>query len=243
METVKAPISGKGIKKKKISDKGLQFEVKDGNKYPIYPCLPGVVVKIDGDTVVINHKDTVGKDYKTYYEIDGKITVRENQTVTQSTKIGETDEEVEFKVKEKGSYIDAEKFIGQTIGSSVDGKLTPQQKARCIARSLIAVPHKAFGLDDNDPCKDFFNKKETEPESEPESESNDDKDDKSDRDTNPTKELPQKDSPKLGDGSDKEEEDDDNGILDKGMKLLGSVTENKKLNEEVSRIKNLIKIL
>ena len=236
--TVIAPIGGSGIKTSKGSDKGIVFENKDGNDYNVYPCLPGKVIKVNDEKITISHKEYVKKDYRSFYEIDGDIKVKEGQSVSQTTVLGITDEDVEFKVKEYDSYIDAKSFIGKVFGGSEISRLTPKQKARCIALNIVGLPHKAFGQKIEDECSELYSKKKEKPETQ-DTKISDDGNEKQDNDYN-SNQLPQKDSPKLGDGGDKEDED---GILDKGMKLLGSVTENKKLNEEVSRIKNLIKIL
>jgi len=239
---VKAPIGGVGIRQKDTSDKGILFEVTDGNDYSVYPCLPGIVSKIDDEEVTIKHKDYVGKDFISIYEIDGKIKVKEKQEVTQSTVIGKTDEEVIFKVKDGGSYTSAKDFIGKEFGKAKETTLTSKQKARCIARSIVGLPAKAFGVDEYDPCAEFYGEKSKKP-SEPvdteikkdKKNNNGDNDGREKyKDIDPNKSLP--------DETGGEEEEDEPTLLDRGVKLIGSVTESKELNEEISRIKELLRL-
>jgi len=213
---VKAPIGGVGIRQKDTSDKGILFEVTDGNDYSVYPCLPGIVSKIDDEEVTIKHKDYVGKDFISIYEIDGKIKVKEKQEVTQSTVIGKTDEEVIFKVKDGGSYTSAKDFIGKEFGKTKETTLSSKQKARCIARSIVGLPAKAFGVDEYDPCAEFYGEKSK------------------DIDIDPNKSLP--------DSTGGEEEEDEPSLLGTGVKMIGAVTESKKLNEEILRIKELLRL-
>jgi hypothetical protein len=237
---VKSPIGGAGIRQKDASDKGVKFEVTDGNDYAVYPCLPGIVTKIDDEEVTIKHKDYVGKDYTSIYEIDGKIKVKEKQEVSQSTVIGKTDEEVIFKVKDGGSYTSAKDFIGKEFGKTKDTAMTSKQKARCIARSIVGLPAKALGSDEYDPCAEFLGNKPKEP-----SEPVDTELDKDGKDIdNSNSERKSKDvnfdSSKSLPGGDEEKEDEPN-LLDQGIKMIGDVTESKKLQEEITRIKELLK--
>jgi hypothetical protein len=247
---VKAPIGGVGIRQKDTSDKGILFEVTDGNDYSVYPCLPGIVSKIDDEEVTIKHKDYVGKDFISIYEIDGKIKVKEKQEVTQSTVIGKTDEEVIFKVKDGGSYTSAKDFIGKEFGKTKETTLSSKQKARCIARSIVGLPAKAFGVDEYDPCAEFYGDKSKKPSEPVDTEIKKDKknnnknndgenDGENDggekyKDIDPSKSLP--------DATGGEEEKDGPPLLGSGVKLIESVTESKELNEEISRIKELLRL-
>jgi hypothetical protein len=241
---VKAPIGGVGIRQKDTSDKGILFEVTDGNDYSVYPCLPGIVSKIDDEEVTIKHKDYVGKDFISIYEIDGKIKVKEKQEVTQSTVIGKTDEEVIFKVKDGGSYTSAKDFIGKEFGKTKETTLSSKQKARCIARSIVGLPAKAFGVDEYDPCAEFYGEKSKEPSEPVDTEiKKDGKNNNGDNnggkkskdiDIDPNKSLP--------DSTGGEEEEDEPSLLGTGVKMIGAVTESKKLNEEILRIKELLRL-
>jgi hypothetical protein len=148
MELVsKNPIDLTNVKLETSSDKGLYYKVKDGRNKKIYPSLPGVVVKSNDDKVVISHANKINEDYITVYEFTGNKKVRVNQEVNESTLLGETDSNLKFNVRFHGSNYEASKFIGKkfTIDSK---KRSIENRAECIARSLITLPFKPFGYHD-----------------------------------------------------------------------------------------------
>lgn len=154
--SAQAPIGG-DIKKKKISNKGLVFEVKDGQDHFVYPTLPGIVTEIDDEEVTIEHKKFINEDIVSIYNIDGDVKVKKGQAVSQSTVLGVTDDEVEFFVKRKGSFIDAEKFLGTKFGADTS-TMSIQQRVDCFMKNLIAAPYKIGGMKKDDPCWSMYHK-------------------------------------------------------------------------------------
>lgn len=227
---VKPPIGGSGIKVKDGSDKGILYLVTDGNDYNVYPCLPGVVKKVDSDKVVIKHDDYVGKKYTSIYIIDGDIKAKNGQEVSQQTIIGVTDEEVEFKVEESDSKYSAKDFIGKEFGKQKETKMDSRTAAKCLVKNLIALPHKTLGVEDeNDPCWQF---KKT-------------KDEPDDVDTKTDGEDKSEKDKKSDDNKDKSEDGEkEKSLLDKGLDMLGisfESIEKQNLIEEITRIKELLK--
>jgi hypothetical protein len=226
----KLPIEIVGIKTKSTSEGGIKYIVDNGQDHRITSVLPGEVIKVDGDKVVISHKDYIKEDYVSIYNIDGEIKVKKGNEVSQSTVIGITDEEIELKVKYKGSFIDAKSFIGKTFKQSKETTMSPKERARCIVKNLVGVPQTALGYKKkNDPCA--FYKDEEEP-TEPDNDVKDEepKDDEVKKDNNWS----------FFDDDNDEEEDNDN-LLGSATKMLGGGV-NEQLNEEISRIKELLNL-
>jgi hypothetical protein len=227
----KLPIEIVGIKTKSTSEGGIMYMVDNGQDHRITPVLPGRVTKIDGDEVYISHKEYIKEDYVSIYVIDGKIEVKKGQEVLQSTTIGVTDEEVELKIKHKGSFIDAKSFIGKTFNQSKGVTMSAKERARCIVKNLVGVPQTALGYKkEDDPCA--FYKDEEEP-----TEPDDDVEDAEPKDDEVKKDN---DWSFFDDDNDDEEDDDDN-LLGSAAKMLGGGV-NEQLNEEISRIKELLNI-
>lgn len=221
------PIEIVGIKTKNTSNGGIKYVIDDGKDHKVTSVLPGKVIKVDGDEVVISHKNYIKEDYTSIYVIDGKVKVKEGDEVSQSTVIGVTDEEIEFKVKHKGSYIDAKSFIGKTFNQVKGTTMSARDRARCIAKNIISVPRTAFGQKpENDPCA-FYNDSE-EPSADVE-------------DEEPKDDEVKKDDKWEFFKDDKEEDGDGDSLLGNGTKMLGGET-TEKLNEEISRIKELLRL-
>ena len=143
----KNPIDLTNIKLETSSDKGLYYKVRDGRNKKIYPSLPGIVIKLDDDKIVISHRNRINDDYITIYEFDGDKKVRVNQEVSESTLLGETKTDLKFNVKLHGSNYGASNFIGKTFRVE-SKKRSYSDRAECIARSIITLPFKSFGYHD-----------------------------------------------------------------------------------------------
>lgn len=223
----KLPIEIVGIKTKSTSQGGIMYTIDNGQDHKITPVLPGKVTKIDGDEVYVSHKEYIKEDYVSIYVIDGKIKVEKGDEVLQSTVIGVTDEEIELKIKYNGSFIDAKSFIGKTFNQSKGVTLSAKERARCIVKNLVGIPQTALGYKkENDPCA-FYNNSE-EPSADVE-----DKEPKDD-------EVKKDDNWSFFDDDNDEEEDNDN-FLGNATKMLGGGV-NEQLNEEISRIKELLRL-
>jgi len=224
----KLPIQIVGIKTKSTSEGGIKYIVDNNQEHSITPILPGEVIKVDGDKVVISHKDYVNEDYVSIYKIDGKVKVKKGDDVSQSSVIGKTDKDVELKVKYKGNFIDSKGFIGKSFNQTKGREMSARQRAECMVKNLINLPSTALGYKDkNDPCS-TYNEKDTN------SEPDDVEDDKDKKDEEPKND-------KWEFFNDDEDDEKDNGLLGTGTKLLGGET-TEKLNEEISRIKELLKL-
>ena len=224
------PIEIVGIKTKSTSEGGIMYTIDNGQDHKITPVLPGKVTKIDGDEVYVSHKEYIKEDYVSIYVIDGKIKVEKGDEVLQSTVIGVTDEEIELKIKYNGSFIDAKSFIGKTFNQSKGVTLSAKERARCIVKNLVGIPQTALGYKkENDPCAFYNNSEEpTEPDDDVEDEEPKDDDVKKDNGWS------------FFDDDNDGEEDDDN-LLGNATKMLGGGV-NEQLNEEISRIKELLRI-
>jgi len=230
----KLPIEIVGIKTKSTSQGGIMYTIDNGQDHKITPVLPGKVTKIDGDEVYVSHKEYIKEDYVSIYVIDGDIKVEKGDEVTQLTTIGVTDEEIELKIKYNGSFIDAKSFIGKTFNQSRGVTLSAKERARCIVKNLVGIPQTALGYKkENDPCA--FYKDEEEP-TEP-TEPGDDVEDAEPKDDEVKKDN---DWSFFDDDNDGEEDDDDN-LLGSTAKMLGGGV-NEQLNEEISRIKELLNL-
>lgn len=226
----KLPIEIVGIKTKSTSQGGIMYTIDNGQDHKITPVLPGKVTKIDGDEVYVSHKEYIKEDYVSIYVIDGDIKVEKGDEVSQLTTIGVTDEEIELKIKYNGSFIDAKSFIGKTFNQSKGVTLSAKERARCIVKNLVGIPQTALGYKkENDPCAFYKDKEEpTEPDDDVEDEEPKDDDVKKD------------DNWSFFDDDNDEEEDDDN-LLGNATKMLGGGV-NEQLNEEISRIKELLRL-
>lgn len=223
----KLPIEIVGIKTKSTSQGGIMYTIDNGQDHKITPVLPGKVTKIDGDEVYVSHKEYIKEDYVSIYVIDGDIKVEKGDEVSQLTTIGVTDEEIELKIKYNGSFIDAKSFIGKTFNQSKGVTLSAKERARCIVKNLVGIPQTALGYKkENDPCAFYKDKEEpTEPD--------DDDDDVED--------VEPKDDDWDFFKDDEEDGDDEESLLGTGTKMLGGET-TEKLNEEILRIKELLRI-
>jgi hypothetical protein len=225
----KLPIEIVGVKTKSTSEGGIKYTIDNGQDHRITSVLPGDVIKVEGDKVFISHKDYIKEDYVSIYNIDGKIKVKKGDEVSQSSVIGITDEEIELKVKYKGSFIDAKSFIGKSFNQSKGTTMSAKERARCIVKNLVGLPQTALGYKkENDPCA-FYNdnEKSTEP---------DDVEDEEDK----KDEEPKKDNDWSFFDDENDKEEDDN-LLGNTTKLLGGSV-NEQLNEEISRIKELLNL-
>jgi hypothetical protein len=221
----KLPIEIVGVKTKSTSEGGIKYIIDNGQDHRITSVLPGEVIKVDGDKVFISHKDYIKEDYVSIYNIDGEIKVKKGNEVSQSTVIGITDEEIELKVKYKGTFIDAKSFIGKTFKQSKGTTMSAKERARCIVKNLVGVPQTALGYKKkDDPCA-FYKDEEEDTKS---TETND--------------EEPKKDNNwSFFDDEDDKEEEGDGNLLGNTTKLLGGSV-NEQLNEEISRIKELLNL-
>ena len=226
----KLPIEIVGIKTKSTSQGGIMYTIDNGQDHKITPVLPGKVTKIDGDEVYVSHKEYIKEDYVSIYVIDGDIKVEKGDEVSQLTTIGVTDEEIELKIKYNGSFIDAKSFIGKTFNQSKGITLSAKERARCIVKNLVGIPQTALGYKkENDPCAFYNNSEEpTEPDDDVEDEEPKDDDVKKDNGWS------------FFDDDNDGEEDDDN-LLGNATKMLGGGV-NEQLNEEISRIKELLRL-
>ena len=226
----KLPIEIVGIKTKSTSEGGIMYTIDNGQDHKITPVLPGKVTKIDGDEVYVSHKEYIKEDYVSIYVIDGDIKVEKGDEVSQLTTIGVTDEEIELKIKYNGSFIDAKSFIGKTFNQSKGITLSAKERARCIVKNLVGIPQTALGYKkENDPCAFYNNSEEpTEPDDDVEDEEPKDDDVKKDNGWS------------FFDDDNDGEEDDDN-LLGNATKMLGGGV-NEQLNEEISRIKELLRL-
>ncbi len=112
--------------------------------------------------------------------------------------------------------------------------LSAKERARCIVKNLVGIPQTALGYKkENDPCA--FYKDEEEP-TEP-TEPGDDVEDAEPKDDEVKKDN---DWSFFDDDNDGEEDDDDN-LLGSTAKMLGGGV-NEQLNEEISRIKELLNL-
>ena len=224
------PIEIVGIKTKSTSEGGIMYTIDNGQDHKITPVLPGKVTKIDGDEVYVSHKEYIKEDYVSIYVIDGDIKVEKGDEVSQLTTIGVTDEEIELKIKYNGSFIDAKSFIGKTFNQSKGVTLSAKERARCIVKNLVGIPQTALGYKkENDPCAFYKDKEEpTEPDDDVEDEEPKDDDVKKDNGWS------------FFDDDNDGEEDDDN-LLGNATKMLGGGV-NEQLNEEISRIKELLRL-
>ena len=178
----------------------------------------------------MSHKEYIKEDYVSIYVIDGDIKVEKGDEVSQLTTIGVTDEEIELKIKYNGSFIDAKSFIGKTFNQSKGVTLSAKERARCIVKNLVGIPQTALGYKkENDPCAFYKDKEEpTEPDDDVEDEEPKDDDVKKDNGWS------------FFDDDNDGEEDDDN-LLGNATKMLGGGV-NEQLNEEISRIKELLRL-
>lgn len=224
------PIEIVGIKTKSTSEGGIMYTIDNGQDHKITPVLPGKVTKIDGDEVYVSHKEYIKEDYVSIYIIDGKIKVEKGDEVLQSTVIGVTDEEIELKIKYNGSFIDAKSFIGKTFNQSKGITLSAKERARCIVKNLVGIPQTALGYKkENDPCAFYNNSEEpTEPDDDVE-------------DEEPKDDEVKKDNGWSFFDDDNDGEEDDDNLLGNATKMLGGGV-NEQLNEEILRIKELLRI-
>ena len=226
----KLPIEIVGIKTKSTSEGGIMYTIDNGQDHKITPVLPGKVTKIDGDEVYVSHKEYIKEDYVSIYVIDGDIKVEKGDEVSQLTTIGVTDEEIELKIKYNGSFIDAKSFIGKTFNQSKGITLSAKERARCIVKNLVGIPQTALGYKkENDPCAFYNNSEEpTEPDDDVE-------------DEEPKDDEVKKDNGWSFFDDDNDGEEDDDNLLGNATKMLGGGV-NEQLNEEISRIKELLRL-
>ena len=226
----KLPIEIVGIKTKSTSQGGIMYTIDNGQDHKITPVLPGKVTKIDGDEVYVSHKEYIKEDYVSIYVIDGDIKVEKGDEVSQLTTIGVTDEEIELKIKYNGSFIDAKSFIGKTFNQSKGITLSAKERARCIVKNLVGIPQTALGYKkENDPCAFYNNSEEpTEPDDDVE-------------DEEPKDDEVKKDNGWSFFDDDNDGEEDDDNLLGNATKMLGGGV-NEQLNEEISRIKELLRL-
>ena len=224
------PIEIVGIKTKSTSEGGIMYTIDNGQDHKITPVLPGKVTKIDGDEVYVSHKEYIKEDYVSIYVIDGDIKVEKGDEVSQLTTIGVTDEEIELKIKYNGSFIDAKSFIGKTFNQSKGITLSAKERARCIVKNLVGIPQTALGYKkENDPCAFYNNSEEpTEPDDDVE-------------DEEPKDDEVKKDNGWSFFDDDNDGEEDDDNLLGNATKMLGGGV-NEQLNEEISRIKELLRL-
>ena len=123
------------------------------------------------------------------------------------------------------------------FGKTKETTMSSKQKARCIARSIVGLPAKALGSDEYDPCAEFLGNKPKEPSEPVDTEL--DKDGK-DIDNGNTERKSQdfnfNDNKSLPNG-----EEEEPSLLGSGVKMIEGVMESKKIQEEITRIKELLK--
>ena len=108
--------------------------------------------------------------------------------------------------------------------------MSAKERARCIVKNLVGIPQTALGYKkENDPCAFYNNSEEpTEPDDDVE-------------DEEPKDDEVKKDNGWSFFDDDNDGEEDDDNLLGNATKMLGGGV-NEQLNEEISRIKELLRL-
>jgi hypothetical protein len=225
------PTEQKGVKVTKGNNGSTIFIVEDKNDKNIRPCLPGVVTEINGKEVTVSHEDFLKQDYSTLYVFDGKINVKESETVGLKTVLGTTSDELELFVLKNEKYIDSKKFFNTSFGNKNEkkyGKASTESQVRCLVQNIVAIPAKLIrGVKDDDPCS-LYHKDDTDKKRQNFEQDNDKKSDSNQTD----------DTEKLGSEKEKWEFKQDVVTPTNSQPLPNQ----KSLNEEISRIKELLNL-
>lgn len=154
------PIERKNVKVVNGNNGSTIFIVKDSTDKNIYPCLPGIVTEINGNEVRVSHKDFLKQDYETTYVFDGKINVRENSSVGLKSVIGTTSDELELFVLKNGKYVNSKQFFNTSFSNKNKNKygtVSTESQVRCLVQNMVSIPRKLIkgvkGDDEGeDPC-------------------------------------------------------------------------------------------